>query len=291
MFMVKQDFNFSSEPENGAIDKNAKGNRFAVRFQNNWMTIPTNAQNVELSVIRAAIYYNTPNVTEGVNNSFNISLTHPTEGFYSVLVDLPTGIYTVANIQDAVFNTFNAATIALNPLADWTGIVPPPFLIELDDRVLKFVITLDPAYDPTTVDFNVANSFGPFIGFGNTTLVGFGPSAYVFPAQDEAKVNNVNGYMIHSDLVQGGLLTNGVSSQTIAVVPILVQKHGELINFLPRIPTITQAPHLVGYSTRDVKLWLTDEKNQDVDTQKEDWRFILRISWWQPYNSKVIKQT
>lgn len=288
---VTQDYFFSSEEVNGAKYKTPGGDEFAVEFEYGAFEIPADAEEVEVSVPRATIVYNTPNITLGVNSSFIVTAQHPLSGGpITVDVDLPTGIYTAGSVNDELFKAYNAASIADNPLFDWTNVAPPPFQVTVNLILLRFEITLNAA--TTRLDFRTvgnALSLGDFLGFGHT-LLDFPPSApFVYTAPDAAKVNSVNSYLIHCDLVQGGLLINGKSSQCVAQVPINVEQHGRVINYESNIPPTTQAPHLPGTSSRVVRLWLTDERNQPVDTGGEPWGFQLRTTYFVEHKSKRQK--
>ena len=172
-----------------------------------------------------------------------------------------------------------------DPTFSWDGF-DPPLVFSVDPQTGRTVVTFRDGLgglSAPTCSFNVEDSIGPFLGFDDqTTLIANASlnTPLVYLAPNAAKVNSVNSYFIHTDLVQIGMSINGSAKQVVSQVPILVDTLGKQIKYSPPVPTICQAPFLAGNTKNSVLCWLTDEKNQPVDTQGEYWDFRLRISYW-----------
>lgn len=294
---VIQDYYFSSDPANGALDVSNIGDEFRVRFTDGALHIPREAINVEVSVPSASIWYNTPNVqitnTDGQtkNNTLVISAKHPSDLLPIVYnIELPKMLVSdIAQIQSVIMKQINEQASA-----SWST-VGPPVVFTQDAATFRIIMTL-PVYSvPSFVDFTASDSVSNLLGFDkqvyfNNSNIGGSPATSVFNGPRVPVFDNVNSYLIHCDMIQTGILINGQSSQTVAQVPIDVDKAGFQIQFKEPIPPVTQAPHIAG-SRRDViRCWLTNERNVRVDTDGQRWSFRLRIQFLLP-NTHVISKT
>lgn len=294
---VIQDYYFSSDPTNGALDVSNIGDEFRVRFTDGALHVPREAINVEVSVPSASIWYNTPNVqitnTDGQvkNNTLIISAKHPSDALPVVYnIELPKMLVSdISQIQAIIMKQINEQA-----LSSW-AVLGPPVIFSQDAATFRIIMTL-PAYaTPSFVDLRATDSVSNLLGFDkqvyfNNSNIGGSPTTVVIPGARVPAFDNVNSYLIHCDMIQAGILINGISSQTVAQVPIDVEKAGFQIQFKEPIPPVTQAPHIAG-SRRDViRCWLTNERNTRVDTDGQRWSFRLRIQFLLP-NTYVISKT
>ncbi len=295
---VTQDYYFSSDVENGAIDVSSIGDQFSVRFSDGSVYVPLNAVNVEVSTPSASIWYNTPNVyTNSANGSLQnnraqIISQHPTNLLVQVFeITLPKMLVSdVAQIQ-AIVN----AQIEEQSVLSYANLPNGyPIIFSQDPATFRIKLQVK-AFYLAGILWNITNQ-GSNICFGK--LLGFLGGAYgtvnqstdgIFVGDTAPLFNTVNSYLIHCDIIQTGILVNGISSQTVAQVPIDVQAAGFQIQYNPSIPPMAQAPHVAGARKEYVRCWLTNEKNERVDTDGQNWGFRLRLQYLIPAGSNVSK--
>jgi len=297
MLKAQQDFVFSSNPANGAVNVTSKGDRFEI-IMNPPLLIPLDAENVQVSVPQATVWYNTPNMF-AASNSFALQCYHPNHNNPSFLLQLlivmPPGMYAgIDQVNDTFRQELETATQALSftdATYSWEGFeLPVSFAI--DPITGKTLVQFrenpipNPAGPASSVNFAVENSIAPFLGFesGATltsiNLVNSANNVLEFLAPNAAKINSVNSYFIHTDLVTTGISVNGSAKQVVSQIPILVSGLGQQIKYLPPVPSVSQAPFLAGNTKTSILCWLTNEANEPVDTQGEYWDFRLRITYW-----------
>lgn len=297
MLKAQQDFVFSSNPANGAVNITSKGDRFEI-IMNPPLLVPLDAENVEVSVPQATVWYNTPNMF-AESNKFGLICYHPNHNTNSTFLNLdivmPPGMYTgIDEFNERFREVLEAATQALpftNSTYSWEGL-DLPITFEADSQTGRTIVKFrkEPVPDPfgpaSVVVFGVPDSIAPFLGFedgidliSQNTISATGDKLS-FLATKPAKINAVNSYFIHTDLVTTGISVNGSAKQVVSQIPILVSGLGQQIKYLPPVPSVSQAPFLAGNTKTSILCWLTNEANEPVDTQGEYWDFRLRITYW-----------
>ncbi len=268
--MQSDDIIFSSSPLNGA-QTSPDGSLFTVNLQPA-LSVPANAKNVKFRVAEASIWNTVPNVVTGANDVFRI--TGPREdnnsNFDTFTVLIPKGLYDLRAINDTIQRSLQDDGARQNDDND----NPLAIVFFQEDPSTSKVVMYLP-YPGTEVDFGVPNSVRDILGF----------DAYVetrteefITAQNVAAFNNVNGFLIHCDLVDVGIMLNSRSAQIVAA-PSITAKPGSLINYAPFNPPALGAQQLAGQTRSTVTAWLTDERNRRVDTAGENFSFRCSLSW------------
>jgi hypothetical protein len=294
---VTQDYYFSSDVANGALDKSAIGDQFSVRFTEGSIFIPTTAMNVEVSTPSASIWYNTPNMYPDTgsghkqNNTVQVVTSHPGGAFVNSSIVLPKMLISnISQIQTLMYEQIELDSLQQNALSFVNSSYGFPFSFDQDPSTFRIFISVK-SNRFFQLDFTSPTSFGPLIGFGYTAVSSSGgpldPTKIIAPSPPH--FDNVDSYLIHCDLIQTGILVNGVSSQTVAQVAIDVEKAGFQIQYNPAIPPMCQAPHIKGARREYVRCWLTNEKNERVDTDGQNWGFRLRTQYLLPVSHDVSK--
>jgi hypothetical protein len=120
----------------------------------------------------------------------------------------------------------------------------------------------------------------PTLGFSGGDLV----STYNgqnFYGDSTAQLNRVNSYLLHGDLIQGGIPLNSQQDNIFAQVDVDVAAGGN-INFRPFNPLKVSGTHLQ-YGDKDLlTFYMTDEKNRPVNTLGENFTFTMVIKYQKP---------
>jgi hypothetical protein len=108
-----------------------------------------------------------------------------------------------------------------------------------------------------------------------------GPPEYTgekFIADQVASLNKINSFLLHGDILRGGITVNGRRANIMTEVQITA-KPGKLINFRPFNPYKLDGSHLKHGVNDLLTFWLTNELNLPIDTFGEDYTFSITISY------------
>jgi hypothetical protein len=261
----------SSDPLAGSSNLTADGSRFEVRL-NTPISIPREARSATLTMETANVWWVISNISADLGNNrlFLHGLdTSDVEKDFSLAI--PDGLYSVEALNRTVQQLVSNLDGKVSPVDN--------FEITADNATSKIVINL--SYPSCTVDFTQANTLRTVLGFNSQTLGPYtGAPEFVY-ANTTAAFAPVSSFLVHSDLVSGGIPIGPVSSQVIGEVLIDVPP-GSQITSAPFRPPASSIANLVG-STRDfITMWLTDQNNRPIDTGGEYWSCRITLRWLTP---------
>lgn len=251
----------SSASVNGATNKSTDGSSFEVRLEEP-ITVPRDAKTCTVEVQESTIWWTIPNIEAGNNDSF--SLTHLGTPH---IIQLPQGLYDLPGLN---------AVIDRELVIDGapSGLVT----ISADDSTQKVVLRLNQA--GSRVDLTIANSFRDILGFDSQLIPAGGPSAGIFIqlADNVAGFNTVNYFLTHTDLINRGIRFNNKYTQVVGQVLITATAGNQIVS-TPFNPPKANAHELIGSSRKNIRFWLTDDKDRRVNTNGEDWSIRLVIRY------------
>lgn len=85
-------------------------------------------------------------------------------------------------------------------------------------------------------------------------------------------------FLIHSDIVNGGIPINGTYSSIVARV-LITSSPGTQILYEPQNPVRIPCQHLAGSTVSEVHSWITDQNNNSIDFNNENLSFQLIIRY------------
>ncbi len=258
-------FIFDSSNESNSTVTTSDGSGFNVSLQVP-LIIPDSAVYVYLTCDRASVWNNIYNVTTA-NNKLHVEYD---DGFIVVnhILAFEPGLYDLAHLQSALERLLNENSL-------------PGDLFRFSPCTASEKVVIEFDYTGIQIDFTQTDTFRILLGF-NSALVPTLPSTSVHQYQygdTQASFNNVNYFLIHTDLVSRGIRINSDYTQTVALINI-TEAPGSQINFVaahenPRIP----ANELISSKRTNIELWLTDDSNQRVDTNGQPWSVSLIIHY------------
>lgn len=257
----KLSYIFSSDVKNGAINVSSIGDKFTVQLYNP-LYIPPNALNVELKVIQSQLWFNTPNISADLNNN----IIYYNNGTTNKTITIPKGLYNINDINNLLQREF----INNGDPADLFALIG-------DNATQKVFISFSVV--GASIDFTQPDTPRVIFGFDSVIV---GPSTIVgqqFEAQNVAGFNTVNSYLMHGNIISDGIPTNEISTATLVNVPINDTPVGFQINYAPFNPITVDANELIGKSKTDLVFYLTNERNEPVDTLGESWSLTIEISY------------
>ena len=264
----------SSSELNGAQGKSADGSEFYIQLDNNTaLNIPDSALNINVSVEDADVWWTVPNISPEKNNN-KLYITGPdvSDVVQNFVITIPKGLYDVSSLSESVQRELENSNAKVDP--------EPLITLYGDPSTQRVELRL--AYDTVSIDFTQSDTPRDILGFNSQIVGPFVTAPDNILGDYVASFNQVNSFLLHCDLVKEGILYNSNYYQIISKIPITVPP-GSLINYQPYHPPKSNAQDLAGSRRSVVRVWLTDEKNNPVDTNGEDYNVRLLITYQRPY--------
>lgn len=214
---------------------------------------------VSLSVLSASIWWTVPNIIEGKNDQVSFQGPNTLDVVSTFNLTITQGLYSLDQLNSA----FNLAL-------EIAGAKPNFVSLTADDSTGRVIVRLN--YAGSTM-FLGPNSCYLILGFPSGTTIVSG----VTTAPNVAQFNPVDSFLIHSSLCDSGIRINNDYTNTIAQVLINVAPGSQIVaEFLH--PPVVSANRLKGL-TNSVEMWLTNSRNERVNTNNEYWSVRLRIKY------------
>lgn len=253
----------SSSTAAGAINKSADGSSFEI-FLEDPLQIPRNVSSVTVEVQEATVWWVIPNISAALgNNKFYI--LHLGVNY---VITIPDGLYELTDLNTTLNRQLQTATT-------FSGLVT----LTADNPTQKVNITINQA--GTQLNFMPADTFRDIIGFNSQLIPSGGITTGVFNqlGDNVAAFNTIDYFLIHSDIIIRGIRVNNIYSQTIAQV-LIDQPPGSQIISRPFNPPVSGAWELSGSIRNRLRFWLTDQANNLVNTNNENWsaRIIIKYT-------------
>lgn len=248
-----------------ALNKSDDGSRFNVVLQRP-IAIPSEASYAYLTVYDASIWNNIYNIQEGVNDTWYIEYDDGMVVTNDTIVLLP-GLYDVDHLNSALLRELENHPIFPDNLFN---VIP-------DTATSRTVIQFN--FSGVQIDFTFNDTPRDILGF-DARLVPLVPTTGIqySISDNEAQFNNINYFLISSDIIHEGLRINDTYYQTIAKVPITA-KPGSLINYQPQNVPKLQCNELIGALRSDITVWISNELLQPVNTNGETWSVAFNIHY------------
>lgn len=249
-----------SDEKNGAINKSADGSEFEIILEDP-IRIPADAESVSVSVSEALIWWTIPNLITGENDAFSID--DGVGGPFDVVI--PQGLYDLSALQQS---TESAVVAATGPAGMFTFIA--------DTATQKVIIRINQI--GVSIDFTGSTTFRDILGFNSQVL---GPTLLAqedFPADNVAAFNQIDYFLIHSDIVTRGIRVNNVYDSVIAQILINTGPGSQIVS-TPFNPPKSPAPELIGASRNRLRIWLTDQNGIAVNTNTENYSARIIIEF------------
>ena len=133
-------------------------------------------------------------------------------------------------------------------------------------------------YSNVYVDFTQPNTFREILGFNSQIYGPFAGAPLSILSDNTAAFNQINYFLIHSDMVKDGIRFNNVYNQTISQVLIDVPPGSQIVS-KPFNPAKVDASNLENNSLSSARFWLTDDKQRPLNVEENDYwsaRIVIR---------------
>lgn len=266
---------FSSSEILGARNKDNNGSRFQINLDRP-IDIPVNAVDVSIEVTSANIWFTSPNITASYkNNKLYVDYTDPSGGSDIFILEIPKGLYSVSSLNQTIEHLMCDTIIP-----DTTNRFEcNSIVLSGDTATQKVKIQLESHISILTDSILYPDNIADSLGFLPTIPIG--PPAYagqVFTAQVVAKLNRINSYLLHGDIVKNGIQVNNTQANILTEIQLDVSP-GKLLTYRPYLPYKLDGAHLK-YGSRDLlTFWLTNEVNEYLDMNEENYSFSVTITY------------
>lgn len=244
----------------GASNVSAAKDAFTVTLQPP-LHLPRSAYNVYVQVTNASVWNTSPNIITGVNDKI-YTRVDPNGPWYFFAI--PQGQYGVSELNSAIVRGLQ--NVGLGGAWNISGDAPTQ----------RVVINLN--NQNSEIDFTQPDTPRLLMGF-NSQIIVTQALTHIY-SDKEAQFNNINAFAIRCDLVDSGISLNGVTSQTIALVPI-TSEPGSLIVYNPTNPLRIPADRLAFGPQQTIHVKITNENGGDVFLI-DDWNFVMEIMYSVP---------
>lgn len=259
----------SSDTANGAINKSADGSTFEIQLQTP-IDIPKEAKNVNITVEEATVWWTIPNIVSGENDLMRINGPNTSDVLTQFDITIPQGLYDISGLNAEI-----------NRLLETAGAkVSPNPLISLSANTSTQKVQIRYGYATVAIDFTIPQTPRLILGYDSSVYF-VGSAPITVSAPNVAQFNQVNYFLIHSDLVNQGLRFNNTYNQTIAQVLITVPPGSQIVS-TPFNPPKSNAQELAGTKRRNLRFYLTDDRNRPVNTNTENWTARIVIHYLIP---------
>jgi len=266
--MVPREINFvaSSDPAAGAINRSADGSAFEVQLQDA-IKVPREAVNVTLAVENASIWWTIPNIITGVNDKMHVVVPNVADVLTPYTITIDQGLYDLTGLSQAIQRELQNAGAKIDPA--------PSISLSPDSATQKVELILQ--YLGSEVDFTQPQTFRVILGFDSQVIGPTVTAPLTILADNVASFNAVNFFLIHSDLVSRGIRFNNTYNRTISQVLIDVPPGSQIVAS-PFNPAKSDASDLAGSIRTNIRFYLTDDRNNAVNTSGEYWscRIVVR---------------
>ena len=261
----------SSDPDAGAINISQDGSQFEIQLEEA-LQIPQEAINITIDVEEATVWWVVPNIITGQNDKFYCSVPDVKDVITPYVITVPQGLYDLSGLNQAIARELSNAGAKIDP--NNTVILSP------DDATQRVELTLP--YIGSSVDFTPIDTFRGILGFNSQVIGPTVVAPYTQIADNTAAFNQVNYFLIHSDLTNKGIRFNNQYNQTISQVLIDVPPGSQIVS-RPFNPARINAPELGGAKRTNLRFWLTDDKNRPLNTNNEYFTARVAIKYLLPH--------
>lgn len=266
----------TSDPSNGAVNVSSDGSQFEIQLDGEGLSIPKDAINVNVAVEESTVWWVVPNIITDQNDTFYIFGDNDAAGTELFTITIPQGLYDLSGLNTALQSGLEAAGART---LDGGGNPLPLVALAADDATQKVRIRFN--YTNVYVDFSQTDTPREILGFDSQQYGPYGGAPLNILAPNVAAFNQVNYFLVHSDMVNKGIRFNNRYNQTIAQVLINVAPGSQIVS-TPFNPAKCNAQELAGSKRTNLRFWLTDDQQRAVNTNGEYWTARIVIHYMRP---------
>lgn len=188
------------------------------------------------------------------------------------IITIPQGLYDLNGINQAILRGLENAGAKIDP--------NPLISFSPDEPTQRVEMRVN--YSTVSVDFTQPDTPRTILGFNSAVYGTYATTPVSVLAPNVAGFNQVNYFLIHSDLTNKGIRFNNNYNQTIAQVLIDVSPGSQIVS-RPFNPARIPVTELVGAKRNNIRMWITDDNDNRINTNSEFWTARIVIRYLKPY--------
>jgi hypothetical protein len=258
----------SSDPSQGASNVSQDGSSFQINLDADGLQIPKEANNCQVRVDQASVWWSIPNIITGQNDKLYITAPNVLDQSTNYVITISQGLYDLPMLNLTIQRELQNQQAKISP--------KPVISLVADDATQKVGILRN--YTDISIDFTQLDTFRQILGFNSQTISANATAPLTTIADNTASFNTLNYFLIGSDIVSKGIRFNSEYNQTIAQVLVDVAPGSQIV-YQPFNPARCDASNLIGSKRTSLRFFLTDDKNRRVNTAGEYWSARIVISY------------
>lgn len=222
-----------------------------------------------ISYTTSGISFSSSNTATLASSTQHWSRERNGTGVTAYPITLPQGLYDLNAMQNAI------ATQLENAGASSSA---EPIISLVADTASQRVNIRFP-FPTSRVDFTLPNTIRDIIGFPATNFGNYTDAPRTIVGTATPQFNTVNYFLLHTDLTNLGLRFNNQYSQVVSQI-LIDRPPGSQILSRPFNPARIAVPELIGATRSSIRVWLTNDQNQRIDTNGEYYSARMKIEYY-----------
>ena len=211
----------------------------------------------------------TTNTTVLAANNGNFVRERGGSGVQNYVITIPQGLYDL--------NLLNNAIITQLENQGASSSTEPIISLSADNATQRVQIRFP--FPSSKIDFTQPNTIRNLLGFNSQIYGGYPTAPVTITAESVASFNQVNYFLLHTDLVSRGLRFNNQYTQVVSQILIDRQPGSQIVS-RPFNPAKIPCNELIGATRSSIRIWLTDDQNRRVDTNGEYYSARITLEYY-----------
>ena len=222
-----------------------------------------------ISYTTSGISFSSSNTATLTSSTQHWSRERNGTGVTNYLVVLPQGLYDLNAMQNAIANQLEnqGASSATEPI------------ISLSADTASQRVNIRFPFPTSAVDFTQAETIRDIIGFTPDLFGNYTDAPKTITGTLTPQFNAVNYFLLHTDLTNLGLRFNNQYSQVVSQI-LIDRPPGSQILSRPFNPARISVPELIGATRSSVRVWLTNDRNERINTNGEYYSARMKIEYY-----------
>ena len=253
-------------------NRSADGSSFDVVFDTPIRT----GGDPHLKVLSSTIWYTFPNVKVGQNDTLIVK--HGAGLVNTAALTIPQGLYGISELNDAIQHQIEATGLASASNLGSKAAISVGGNFATGQASVTVAIQPAPSSQHVEIDW-MHSTLSPLLGFtSNTSLnASTGVLTQTTFSDDIANLAPVSSLQIRCSAARGSVVSGKTGSDVIASVQIDASV-GHQIMYSPSVTPRIAAPAFADGIQR-MRMRLTDQDGDDINTQGEYWSATLLLEW------------
>ena len=210
----------------------------------------------------------TTNTTVLAQNAGNFDRLRGGDGIVNYVITLPQGLYDLNLMNNAIATQLENAGASSDSEP----------VISLSADIASQRVQIRFPFPSSSVDFTQSDTFRGILGFNSGVYGPYSTAPITQTAQNTASFNQVNYFLLHSDLCSRGIRFNNQYTQVVSQILITASPGSQIVS-TPFNPAKINTNELIGATRSSIRVWITDDQNRRINTNGEYFSARLKLQY------------